>query len=264
MDDYQERFAATGRLYGQQLIHKLQQLHIVVVGIGGVGSWAAEALARNGVGQITLIDHDTISLSNINRQIHSLDNTIGHSKVEVMKERILLINPNCQVFIIKEMLSEDNCQLLLSLENAQSVDYVIDAIDSVKQKAGLLAYCKRHKIPIISTGGAGGLSDPTQITIADLSKTYNDPLAAKVRYLLRSQYGFSRNPKSKFAIDCVFSTEQAVYPQADGTVSYSKPTVKGLRLDCNYGYGSSACVTASFGMIAVARVLEKIKNKYDN
>jgi len=89
MDDYQERFAATGRLYGQQLIHKLQQLHIVVVGIGGVGSWAAEALARNGVGQITLIDHDTISLSNINRQIHSLDNTIGHSKVEVMKERIL-------------------------------------------------------------------------------------------------------------------------------------------------------------------------------
>jgi tRNA threonylcarbamoyladenosine dehydratase len=264
MDDYQERFAATSRLYGQQLSNRLQQLHVVVIGVGGVGSWAAEALARNGVGRISLIDHDTISLSNINRQIHSLDNNIGLSKVEVMKERILLINPNCQVFTINEMLDEDNCELLLSLENSKCPDYVIDAIDSVKQKAALLAYCKRHKLAVISTGGAGGLSDPTQITIADLSKTYNDPLASKVRYLLRSKYNFSRNLKSKFAIDCVFSTEQAVYPQEDGTVSYSKPSVKGLRLDCNYGYGSSTCVTASFGMVAVARLLEKINNKLTN
>jgi tRNA threonylcarbamoyladenosine dehydratase len=254
--DYQQRFAATERLYGQQLIEVFQQLHVVVIGVGGVGSWAAEALARNGIGFISLIDHDNISESNINRQIHSLDNSIDRPKVEVMKERIHLINSFCQVTSIKEMLTEDNCQSLL-----QHVDYVIDAIDSVKQKAALLNYCKRSKISVITTGGAGGLSDPTQITIADLSKTYNDPLAAKIRYLLRSKYQFSRNPKSKFAIDCVFSTEQAVYPQSDGSVSYTKPTVKGLRLDCNYGYGSSVCVTSSFGMIAVARILEKIKHK---
>ena len=261
MNDYQERFAATGRLYGQQLIEIYQQLHVVVVGVGGVGSWAAEALARNGVGRITLIDHDNISLSNINRQIHSLDNTLERSKVEVMKERIKLINASCQVVTVNEMLHEDNCQQLLNSQTIQHADYVIDAIDSVKQKAALLAYCKRHKISVITTGGAGGLSDPTQISIVDLSKTYNDPLASKVRYVLRSKYNFSRNPKSKFAIDCVFSSEQAVYPQEDGTVSHSKPTVKGLRLDCNYGYGSSVCVTAGFGMIAVARLLEKIKHK---
>jgi tRNA A37 threonylcarbamoyladenosine dehydratase len=261
MDDYQQRFAATGRLYGQQLIDTFKQLHVVIVGVGGVGSWAAEALARNGVGRITLIDHDTISVSNVNRQIHSLDNSINHSKVEVMKKRIHLINSYSQVTAINEMLNEDNCEKLLSSQQILNPDYVIDAIDSVKQKAALLAYCKRHKIPVISTGGAGGLSDPTQITIADLSKTYNDPLASKVRYLLRSKYYFSRNPKNKFAIDCVFSTEQAVYPQSDGTVSHSKPTVKGLRLDCNYGYGSTVCVTATFGMIAVAIVLEKTKRK---
>ncbi|MFK5894339.1 MAG: ThiF family adenylyltransferase, partial [Pseudomonadota bacterium] len=202
------------------------------------------------------IDHDSISESNINRQIHSLDNSIAQSKIEVMKQRIHLINSSCQVVTVNDMLTEDNCEKLIN-----KVDYVIDAIDSVRQKAALLNYCKRCKIPIISTGGAGGLSDPTQITISDLSKTYNDPLAAKVRYLLRSRYNFSRNPKSKFSIDCVFSTEQAVYPQSDGSVSHAKPSVKGLRLDCNYGYGSSVCVTASFGMVAVARILEKIKFK---
>ncbi len=259
MADYQQRFAATGRLYGQQLIDTFEKLHVMVVGVGGVGSWAAEALARNGVGNIILVDYDSISLSNINRQIHSLDNSIGRLKVEVMKERIHLINSFCQVVTVNEMLTEDNCLQLLQAQQT-SIDYVIDAIDTVKQKAALLNYCKRCKIPVISTGGAGGLSDPCQITITDLSKTHNDPLAARVRYLLRSRYNYSRNPKSKFGIDCVFSTEQAVYPQADGSVSFSKPAVKGLRLDCNYGYGSSVCVTAGFGMIAVARILEKIKS----
>ncbi|MFK5985069.1 MAG: tRNA cyclic N6-threonylcarbamoyladenosine(37) synthase TcdA [Pseudomonadota bacterium] len=259
MSDYQQRFAATARLYGQQPVENFQNQHVLVVGVGGVGSWAAEALVRSGIGFISLIDPDSISESNINRQIHSLDNTLELTKVEVMQQRLKLINSFCQISIYQQSLNEDNCEFFLSAE--KKIDYVIDAIDSVKQKAALIAYCKRFKIPIITTGGAGGLSDPTQIGITDLSKTYNDPLAAKVRYLLRSKYNYSRNLKSKFSIDCVFSTEQAVYPQEDGTVSYSKPTVKGLRLDCNYGYGSSVCVTSSFAMAAVARVLQKLAKK---
>jgi tRNA A37 threonylcarbamoyladenosine dehydratase len=271
VSDYQQRFAATARLYGEQSLDYFQQIHIVIVGVGGVGSWAAESLARTGIGRLSLVDHDTISQSNINRQIHSLDNTLDRSKVDVMKERIALINPYCQIRSINDKLSADNCADILlpgsidinamdksSSTHLKKVDYVIDAIDSVKQKAELLAFCKSNKIKIITTGGAGGLTDPTQITIADLSKTYNDPLASKVRYLLRSKFNFSRNPKSKFGIDCVFSTEQAVYPQQDGSVSHTKPTVQGLRLDCNYGYGSSVNVTCSFAMAAVARVLKKL------
>jgi tRNA threonylcarbamoyladenosine dehydratase len=261
MSDYQQRFAATARLYGVKSLDHFQKCHIVIVGVGGVGSWAAESLARTGIGSLTLVDHDTISQSNINRQIHSLDNTLDRSKVEVMKERIALINPYCRVKDINEKLSADNCAdilLAINMDKLKKVDYVIDAIDSVKQKAELLAFCKSNKIKVITTGGAGGLTDPTQIMIADLSKTYNDPLASKIRYLLRSKFNFSRNPKSKFGINCVFSTEQAVYPQEDGSVSHCKPTVQGLRLDCNYGYGSSVNVTSSFAMAAVSRVLEKL------
>ncbi len=256
MTQYQQRFAATARLYGEEPVNQFQFKHVVIIGVGGVGSWVAEALVRSGIGCISLIDADDISESNINRQIHSLDNTLGQAKVEAMKERMYLVNPDCKVFAHQINLSEDNCNEFLG--TPAKIDYVIDAIDSVKQKAALIAYCKRLKIPIITTGGAGGLSDPTQIEISDLSKTYNDPLAAKVRYLLRSKYNYSRNLKRKFGIECVYSKEQAVYPQEDGSVAFNKPTVKGLRLDCNYGYGSSVCVTSSFAMVAVARVLSKL------
>jgi len=256
-NSYTQRFGGIGRLYGQHAISIFQQAHVAVIGIGGVGSWAVEALARNGIGQITLIDHDDIAISNINRQIHALDSTIDQSKVEVMKQRIREINPECQVNAVDDLLTHSNCQKYF----ATHYDYVIDAIDSVKHKSALIYYCKRNKIPIITTGGAGGLIDPTQIEIVDLSKTYNDPLAAKVRSQLRHDYNFTRNLKSRFGVDCVYSTEQQMYPQGDGTVGPSKPGVKGLTLDCNSGYGSSSCVTAAFGFAATARVMSKILAK---
>jgi tRNA A37 threonylcarbamoyladenosine dehydratase len=256
-NDYSERFAGIQRLYGHTKAQIIPTLHIVVIGIGGVGSWAAEALARSGVGKITLIDHDDISLSNINRQIHTLESTLEQSKVLTMQARILQINPYCHCHAIDDMLTTTTINHYFDKNKPTPFDYVIDAIDSVQHKSALIYHCKRNKIPIITTGGAGGLIDPTAIEIKDLSKTYNDPLAAKVRSELRSHYHFTRNPQSRFGIECVFSIEQQQYPQKDGTMGQQKPKIKGLSLDCNFGYGSSSCVTSVFGFAAAARAIEK-------
>ena len=260
-NDYSQRFGGIQRLYGIQKAQMLPELHICIIGIGGVGSWAVEALARSGVGKLTLIDHDDIALTNINRQIHTLDSTLEQPKVNAMQERVKQINPHCQCHIIDDLLTENNLDKYIPKEPKEKFDYVIDAIDSVKQKSALIYYCKRNKIPIITTGGAGGLIDPTSIEIADLSKTYNDPLAAKVRSQLRYRYNFTRNPKRRFGIECVYSTEQQVYPKADGSVCQEKPGVKGVTLDCNFGYGSSSCVTSVFGFVAAARAIEKSLDK---
>lgn len=259
--NYSERFGGIQRLYGKTRADIIPGLHICVIGIGGVGSWAVEALARSGVGKITLLDNDDISLSNINRQIHTLDTTINQAKVLAMKERVLQINPDCHCHAIDDLLTENNLSKYFNkdlLKNNQiKYDYVIDAIDNAKHKSALIYYCKRNKIPIITTGGAGGLSNPTAIEICDLSKTYNDPLAASVRSQLRQKYNFTRNPQSRFGVECVFSTEQQLYPQADGSIGQEKPKTKGVSLDCNYGYGSSCCVTSVFGFAAAARVIDK-------
>lgn len=253
-DDYQQRFGGIQRLYGTPGAAAIRDSHFCVIGIGGVGSWAVEALARSGVGAITFIDHDDIAASNTNRQLHTLTDTYERSKSEVMAERVRAINPECRVSAIDDLLSETNLEKYIT----KDFDYVIDAIDSIRHKTALIHYCKRHKIPIITTGGAGGISDPTRIEIADLSKTTNDPLAAKVRQRLRSDYGFTKNPQRRFGVDCVFSTEQHVYPKADGSVCQRKPGVKGATLDCNFGYGSATFVTATFGFVAVSRALQKI------
>lgn len=263
--NYSERFAGITRLYGKDKAAIISKLHICVIGIGGVGSWAVEGLARSGIGEITIIDHDDIALSNINRQIHTLDSTIEQAKVAAMYDRVIQINPDCQCHIIDDLLSENNLDKYIGrlsdskphFHSQNHYDYVIDAIDSVKQKSALIYYCKRNKIPIISTGGAGGLNNPTAVEIVDLSKTYNDPLAAKVRSRLRQHYNFTRNPKSRFGVECVFSTEQQVYPQADGSVGQEKPQLKGVSLDCDFGYGSSSCVTSVFGFSAAAQVIDK-------
>lgn len=257
MNNFENRFGGIARLYGQQAFHKLQQSHVCVIGIGGVGSWAAESLARTGVGQLTLIDHDDIAESNINRQIHSLSNTLEQSKVEAMAQRIKQINPACQVNVIDDFITEANCKKHLD----HNYDYVIDAIDSIKFKCAIIYYCKRNKIPVITTGGAGGLTDPTMISVADLAKTWNDPLAAKVRSQLRYEYGYTKNTKRSFGIKCVFSTEQQRYPKADGSVDYAKPGVKGVHLDCSLGFGSATHITATFGFVAAAKAIDGlIKN----
>ena len=249
------RFGGIKRLYGNQQTQILFESHVCVIGIGGVGSWVAEALARTGIGQITLIDMDDICATNVNRQIHALTDTVGDLKIEAMQERIKQINPHCKVNLVDDFISPDNLRAYIDA----SFDYVVDAIDSVKAKSALIAYCKRNKIPIITTGGAGGQTDPTQITVADVAKTVQDPLMSKVRSTLRRDFNFSKNPKRKFGVDCVYSTEQLVYPTSDGQVCQQKPDSEGpMRLDCSGGFGAVTMVTASFAFVAAARVVNKL------
>lgn len=252
--EYLDRFGGIGRLYGVLGLERLCVAHVCVVGIGGVGSWAAEALARSGLGAITLIDMDDICVTNTNRQSHALSNTVGQLKVDVVAERILAINPECQVQAKMQFVTEKNMSELI-----QGFDYVIDCIDSVKSKAALIAHCKRNKIRVVTTGAAGGQIDPSQIQITDLNKTTNDPLARKVRSILRREYGFSRNTSRNYSIPCVYSTEQLKYPQPDGTVCANKSFVgESTRLDCSSGFGAATMVTGTFGFIAASRVVQRI------
>lgn len=257
--DYDQRFSGLRRLYGEQAYRLLSQLHIAVVGLGGVGSWAVEALARTGVGALTLIDYDTVAASNVNRQLPALSESIDEKKTAVMVRRIQGINPDCLINVIDDFINSDNLGRHVSPE--RQYDYVIDAIDSIKFKTEMIAHCRRNKIPIITTGGAGGVTDPTLIHVADLSKTYNDALAARVRSNLRNRYGFSKNPKRGFGVECVFSSQHKLYPREDGSVSHQKPGIHGVNLDCRFGYGSTVTVTATFGMIAASRAINKALNK---
>lgn len=251
---WQQRFGGIIRLYGMQAANCFANAHICVVGIGGVGSWAAEALARTGIGKITLIDMDDICLTNVNRQIHALNGTVGIPKIEVMADRMRAINPECEICCIDDFVTPDNTGKLF----ADRFDYVIDAIDSVRPKAALIAYCRRNKIPLITIAAAGGQIDPTQIRVADLAGTIQDPLAAKLRERLKRDFNIVKNSKGRLGIDCVYSTEALVYPQVDGTVCASRRTAMGSkRMDCDSGFGSVTMVTASFAMVAVSHVLKK-------
>ncbi len=254
-DTYQQRFSGIARLYGQDAQHLFANAHICVIGIGGVGSWIVEALARTGIGAITMIDMDEICLTNTNRQIHTLKQHVGQSKTYVMAERIYAINPECQVTCIDDFITPNNIEDYLNTR----FDYVIDAIDSVRSKAALLSWCRRHKQPVITIGGAGGQIDPMCINVTDLAKTIQDPLAAKVRARLKSDYKMTRDSKGKLGIDCVYSTEQLLYPQIDGSVCNAKQTASGpKRMDCASGFGAVTMVTASFGFVAVSHILKKM------
>lgn len=248
VDNYEQRFGGIGRLYTPEGLAKLRQSHVCVIGIGGVGSWAVEALARTGIGKITMIDMDDICVTNINRQIHAMTGTVAQLKTEAMKERVEKINPECVVEIIDDFITPENISEYLN----RDYDYVLDAIDSVRTKAALIAYCKRNKIKLITTGGAGGQTDPSQIQIADLSKTIQDPLAARVRSLLRKEYNFSQNPKRKFGIDCVFSTQPLIFPKMGEGCDVS------ATMNCANGFGAVTMVTATFGFFAASRLVDKL------
>ncbi len=253
--DWAARFAGIERLYGREAAGDIAALHVCVVGLGGVGAWAVEALARSGVGALTLIDYDTIEPSNVNRQLPALTETFGRKKGAVLAERVAGIHPGCRVEFIDDYLTDRNLATLL--DPANGYGYVLDAIDSIRFKADLIAWCKRRKLPVITVGGAGGLTDPTAIRVRDLSRTHNDALAAKVRQRLRSEYGFSKNPRRYFGVDCVYSIEQARYPRPDGTVGHEKPGIHGVSLDCRFGYGAASFVTGAFAFAAVSRLIER-------
>ncbi len=244
--DFERRFGGVRRLYGDAGLESFKKAHVCVIGIGGVGSWAAEALARNAVGRITLIDLDNIAESNVNRQLHAVDGAFGKAKVTAMAERIHSINPDCEVHEIEDFITPENAEILL----AGGYDVVLDAIDDAKAKVAIAAYCRARKVPLVMTGGAGGRLDPTRIQSADLAKATGDRLLAKVRNQLRRDHGFPKGDKSKFGIQCIYSDEQVQKPQNDSCEADAAIT----GLNCA-GYGSSVCVTAPFGMAAAALVL---------
>lgn len=249
--DPARRFGGIARLYGAAALPRLAAAHVCVVGVGGVGSWAAEALARSGVGRLTLIDLDNVAESNVNRQVHALGDEFGKAKVSAMAERLRRIHPACRVDEIEDFVTPENLADLMG----RGYGYVVDAIDHVRTKAAMIAWCREGGVPLVTAGGAGGQTDPTRVQVADLARTVQDPLLAKVRGLLRRQYGFPRDPKRKFGIEAVFSTEPLRYPEA--ACAPGEATAGPAGLNCA-GFGSSVCVTAVFGFVAVSRVLQAL------
>ncbi len=246
--DYERRFGGVARLYGETGLAALAGAHVCVVGIGGVGSWCAEALARTAVGRISLIDLDMVAESNTNRQLHALDGIYGKAKVEAMAERIRAINPRCEVRCIEDFVTADNLPQMLG----QGFDVVIDAIDQARVKIAMIAWCKQQKLPIVVAGAAGGQIDPTQIRIADLAQTVQDPLLSKVRASLRREHGFPR--QGKMGVSCVYSTEALRYPDKNANCD-TRAGPAGL--NCA-GFGSSACVTSVFGLAAASHAIKLI------
>jgi tRNA A37 threonylcarbamoyladenosine dehydratase len=247
------RFGGVARLYGEAALARFARAHVCVVGIGGVGSWSAEALARSGIGTLTLIDLDHVAESNVNRQIHALEEAFGAPKVSVMARRIRGIHPRCVVIEIEQFVGPQNVQVLVGAE----LDFVIDAADSVAGKVALVAHCRERGIPIVTVGAAGGRMDPTRVQVRDLARTEHEPLLARVRRRLRDHHGFPRGPKRKFGIEAVCSDEPVRPPSRSESAASSgaQPPITGLACA---GYGSSVCVTATFGLVAASRALQRL------
>ncbi len=284
--DFARRFGGVARLYGRSGLANFQAASVCVVGVGGVGSWVVEALARSAIGHITMVDLDNLAESNINRQIHALTGTLGMAKVTALAQRIAQINPFCEVHEVEDMLDAANLERLIG---APGFDFIIDAIDDVRAKTALIAYCRANKLRLVTIGGAGGQIDPTRIEVRDLCRTEQEPLLAKVRKRLRAEHGFPRGTKNKFGIDAVFSTEPLQTPEdeeaacaidvdtktelgdmAATAVGAGRVDDAGLAdnatkdvslgisgLNCA-GYGSAVVVTAAFGLVAAAHVLRAL------
>lgn len=257
-ESYLQRFGGIGRLYGIAALERLAGAHMVVIGIGGVGSWTAEALARSGVGKLTLIDLDDICITNTNRQIHALVDTVGEIKVAEMASRLRQINPEIAVQTQEDFIASDNFAELLDPER-ENIDVVIDAIDNARVKAALIAYCKARKLRLVTVGSAGGKQNPAEIVCADLGRTHNDPMLAKVRQHLYRFHNFQKSRKRQFGVDAIYSAEPMVYPQPDGQVCQQKSAMQdGVKLDCSGGYGAATMVTGTFGFLAATKAIERL------
>lgn len=251
--DFDFRFGGIRRLYGQAGLDSLASAHALVVGLGGVGSWTVEALVRSGLGEITLVDMDEVCESNINRQLQAMDGAVGKSKGDELAIRMKKINPNCKVNVIFDFFTSDTCEEIFNSE----YNVVIDCIDSLKNKCLLLAESQKRNIPVVTTGGAGGKTDPFAIKKADLSKTHGDKMLAKLRKKLRQDFGFKTNG-SNFGIDCVYSDEEAKYPTGDGCVTTEKIKMDATKLDCASGFGAVTHITGTFGFALAHLAIQKI------
>lgn len=251
-----DRFAGIDRLYGIGALARLRLAHVAVVGIGGVGSWAVEALARSGVGRLTLIDADDLCVSNTNRQLPALAGQYGRAKVRAMAERCRAINPLLQVEEKAVFLTPSNLECLLR----PRFDLVLDACDSFRSKVEMIAWCRRRRQPIITVGAAGGRTDATRIRVRDLSRTEHDAMLSLIRKKLRAQFGFPRNVARHFGVPAVYSLENVRYPQADGEVCGVRPASgsASLRPDCGAGLGAASHVTGGFALAAVGKALEML------
>lgn len=254
MSDYDQRFGGLARLYGVGGAEALRRAHVCVVGVGGVGSWSVEALARSGIGKLTLIDLDDVCVTNTNRQIHALDGEIGRPKVEVMADRVRRINPECEIRAEVDFFTPSSAEALI---RAGAFDVVLDAIDQVPNKCLLLARCRDLQIPAVTVGGAGGRRDPARVAVDDLTRTQHDGLLRSVRRTLRADHGFPGG-NARWGIPCVYSTEQVVFPGADGQVCDSPEPGVSLRLDCASGFGTASFVTGTFGLVAASIVVNRI------
>jgi tRNA A37 threonylcarbamoyladenosine dehydratase len=255
MNTQYERFAGVERLYGKGALQRLGAAHVAVIGIGGVGSWLVEALARSGIGRMTLFDADDICVSNSNRQMHALDGNFGRNKVDVMRERCLAINPVLHITAVTTFVTPANMAELL----ADPFDLVIDACDAFRVKVELIAWCRRRKQKLIVVGAAGGRTDPTQIRVRDLARTEQDALLALIRRKLRTEFNFPKNKDRYFSIPAVYSLENVQYPQADGSVCGIRPATDpegGFKLDCGDGLGAATHVTGAFAFAAAAKAIE--------
>ena len=254
--DFERRFGGIARLYGAHALARFRTAHICVVGVGGVGSLIVEALARSAIGELTLIDLDNVAESNINRQIQALSSTVGMAKITALAERIAQINPFCKVNQIEDFVDPDNVAQMIG---TGKYDYLIDATDSVKAKAAMLAWARQHDLPVITIGSAGGKTDAAQISVRDLARTEQEPLLKKVRKIMRAQYGFPRGEKTKFHIDAVFSTEPLMYPESGEVCAVDGDDRGGgvTGLNCA-GFGSAMAVTATFGMVCAGHALRKL------
>jgi tRNA A37 threonylcarbamoyladenosine dehydratase len=252
--DYDIRFSGIRRLVGVSAQDRLRRAHVCVLGVGGVGSWTVEALARTGIGTLTLIDLDEVCVSNINRQLPALTFEVGKPKVQVMKTRVEGINPECNVHTIEQFFTPASADELLS----GGYDYVIDAIDTLENKALLIVRAREKAIPIITIGGAGGRRDPTAVRVTDLAFTFNDRLLQKLRKTLRTDHGFPPRGNVPFGVDAVYSPEAPMFPHQDGTVCNRREEGAATRLNCEGGYGTASFVTGTFGFVAAAHVVNRL------
>jgi tRNA threonylcarbamoyladenosine dehydratase len=253
MDHYERRFSGIARLYGKKGLERLRRAHVCVIGLGGVGSWAVEALARSGVGELTLVDLDDVCISNVNRQLHALDGELGKPKVEVLARRVCAINPDCKVHPVQAFFLKSNAGQIL----APGFHYVLDAFDSPARKCLLIALCRERSIPVITTGASAGRRDPTAVEVIDLAFSSHDRLLQEVRKKLRTRHGFPRGDLA-FGVECVVSRQAVVYPDADGEVGAAAGAEKDLRLDCDTGFGTASFVTSTFGLVAAGRIIQSL------